>query len=382
MGFGVIIAADGVLLDADLMDCLTEVRVQQYLDTPTEFAVRFQEDLDSGKQFLMEHEQARPETVWTIAVDTDDGLVALVHGPVERVRCSVQLGGPGSWFELHGRDRRIELDRVCETRCWEGFASDVAQSILQTYKFVPELEKTSQLYSKDGTTLNQRGTDYQLVSRLAAQNNFCFWLSYEASQAGDRLKVKETAHFMPSPPRPSAGGSTPAPTDLLTARSDLALRVHVEGDECQTVTKFELEVDVERPSQFRGTTIDDLSLLEERTNTTDSQPPIERRGQGLTDAGRGQGIERVICVTSAGPMAEADPKGNAALTRAGWFIEANGSTTAYMLDGVLSPHDIVKVAGLGGKHSGNYQVEQVTHVINASDHFMDFKLRRNALGQA
>ena len=73
-------------------------------------------------------------------------------------------------------------------------------------------------------------------------------------------------------------------------------------------------------------------------------------------------------------------KAEAALTEAGWFVDATASTTAHMLGGVLLPHDVVEVEGLGKEHSGPYQVKAVTHVINAADHFMDIQLRRNAIG--
>ena len=73
-------------------------------------------------------------------------------------------------------------------------------------------------------------------------------------------------------------------------------------------------------------------------------------------------------------------KAEAALTEAGWFVDATASTTAHMLGGVLLPHDVVEVEGLGQEHSGPYQVKAVTHVINAADHFMDIQLRRNAIG--
>jgi hypothetical protein len=50
-----------------------------------------------------------------------------------------------------------------------------------------------------------------------------------------------------------------------------------------------------------------------------------------------------------------------------------------MLGGVLLPHDVIAVEGLGNDHGGDYQVRAVTHVINAADHFMDLKLRRNSI---
>jgi hypothetical protein len=48
-----------------------------------------------------------------------------------------------------------------------------------------------------------------------------------------------------------------------------------------------------------------------------------------------------------------------------------------MLGGILKPHDVVPIEGIGTELSGPYQVKSATHVINAADHFMDVKLRSN-----
>ena len=58
-------------------------------------------------------------------------------------------------------------------------------------------------------------------------------------------------------------------------------------------------------------------------------------------------------------------------------IEGAQPELAHMLGSVLKPHDIVPVEGIGAELSGPYQVQSVTHVINAADHFMDIKLRSN-----
>ena len=51
MTFGAVLASgeQNDLLSEELMACITEVRVEQFLDRPTEFAVRFEEDLSDGE---------------------------------------------------------------------------------------------------------------------------------------------------------------------------------------------------------------------------------------------------------------------------------------------------------------------------------------------
>ena len=50
MGFDLLLAGgpDNPLFADDLLACLVEVRVEQSLDQPTRFAVRFQDDIENG----------------------------------------------------------------------------------------------------------------------------------------------------------------------------------------------------------------------------------------------------------------------------------------------------------------------------------------------
>ncbi len=135
MGFGAIILSgdDNRLLSEDLTDSLTEVRVEQFLDRPTRFAMRFQEDYnDDGEPRMVGATQLSPEQMITVAVEDGDGLKCLVRGPITELKSSFALGGPGSWFEVHGMDRRVEMSRVCQRRAWVGMASGAAQSILSS----------------------------------------------------------------------------------------------------------------------------------------------------------------------------------------------------------------------------------------------------------
>jgi hypothetical protein len=156
------------------------------------------------------------------------------------------------------------------------------------------------------------------------------------------------------------------------------LRVNVEKEQCQNVTAFDLTMDPERPNRFKGTAKDDRDAKPPHTVFIQDppQPTIIKGGQRFA----GCKEPRDLCITTAGNQEELQCKAEAALTEAGWFVDATASTTVYMLGDVLLPHDVVEVEGLGQEYSGPYQVKAVTHVINAADHFMDIQLRRNAIG--
>jgi phage protein D len=383
MGFGAIIASgdNNELLPEDLMCCATEVRVEQFLDEPTRFAIRFQEDLEDGEPHVMQAPELQREQIITIAVEQDGALVCLVRGPITERKSSITLGGPGSWYEIRGIDRRVEMSRVCYQRCWEGRASEVVSQIFGLYGFEPDVQETTRVYEESTGTLNQRATDQDFVKSLARRNNLCFWISAtaEVDFTGSALTVEETAHFTPSPPRPEGGISTEVPDVSLVPNTDVVMRVNVTKEKCQNVTGFELNENAELPTSFNGAAIDDRSVEAQTTSAQDDQPPLVDGGESLPSIAI---AERTLCLTIAGNQEELQIRSESALTEAGWFVTASASTTAHMLQGVLQPHDVIQVEGLGTRDSGAYQVSAVTHTINAADHHQEVQLRRNSVGAA
>ena len=302
-------------------------------------------------------------------------------GTVVRSREST-LGGPGSWYEVHGSDRRIELSRQCFQHAWEGRASDAARTILSGYGFEPDIQDTNKSYSKDTETLNQRATDLDFLKTVAKENGFFFWLTYDVAREGlaspaGQLSVTETAHFSTSPFRalgpsgipPSIAGLQLAPTGAPS------IRAGADNSDCgNNVTAFSVQEDVERPNKANAKAIDVKSVSTDSTSATDPQSGLAAGGQGLTDV---TGLERTLCVTSAGNAEDVRTRAEAALADTGWFLSARLSTTAHMLKGVLQPHDVVEVTGIGPRHSIPFRVKKVTHVITPADHHIDAELQSN-----
>jgi hypothetical protein len=218
------------------------------------------------------------------------------------------------------------------------------------------------------------------VKGLARRNNLNFWITAtaEVNFTGTALTVEETAHFKSSPPRPE-GISAALPNLPLLPSNDLVLRVNVAREKCPNVTGFELNQNAERPTTFRGAAIDDRSVETQPTSTRDNQPPVMESGRSLPSIAT---EERTLCLATAGNQEELQNRSESALTEAGWFVTATATTTAHMLNGVLQPHEVIQVEGLGTRDSGAYQVSAVTHTINAADHHQQVQLRRNSIGDA
>ena len=375
MGFGAIITSgkENTPLSDDLLKWLVEARVEQELSGATRFAIRFEDDTCDGSLQVLNAKDIKPNTLMAILAPDGNKLTCLVRGPVTQVRFSVMLGVAGSWVEIHGEDRRVEMDRLCVQAAWRGLASDAASQLLAAYEFAPDVEPTKRLYSDNDHTLNQRGTDLGFIEQIARENGFELWIEYgvndSASTPGAPIPIIETAKLRASPQR-NAGPALPV---LLAPPGMPSLRVNVPPDECPNVTSFQIDTDTERANSAGGLAVNPRTGKLERTQVLNPQPGLDN-GPTLKEV---DGVKRTICITSAGGADELQAKQEAALVEAGWFVEAAASTTAHMLGAVLKPHDIVPVAGIGTELSGAYQVKSVAHVINAADHFMDIKLRSN-----
>jgi len=384
MGFGAIIAIGegNTPLDEDLAGCIAEVRIEQKLAEPIQFAVRFLDDLQDGRLRHANDDRLAIDTVVTVIVEVGDALVCLVRGPIVEHKSEMTIGGPGSWFEIHGLDRRDLLDRICVQATWTGRASDAARQILGQAFDELDVEDTTRVYEEARETLNQRATDLEFLTQIAGRNNVHLWITYDCDRSpiGSGFEVIETAHFASSPRRPEgAAGGAIASAIQLVPTSELTLRVHVPSNECQNVTAFQVNVDGGRPSRYRAGSMPTEEIRPGITEAADPQPPA---GQGAQRLGQLGGVTRELCMPGSGDPQDTQTRGEAALTEAGWFVQATASTTRHLLGGVLNPHDVIAAVGVGPRlGSAAFRVKEATHVINAAEHFMDLMLESNSLGE-
>lgn len=387
MGFDLLIASgtDNRILSDDLLGCVAEVRVEQKLDAPTRFAVRFLDDivtddadvrLSKGRLMKPQLPELKIGAILTIAVNKDEAEYAcLVRGPILETAQEVTQGGPGSWYEVKGLDRRDELDRNHREGAWAGRASDVAGMLLAPVYPGQSIDRTSETHDQEGNHLPQRGSDLEFLTRNAAENGFHFWITYEGATeaAGGTLAVSEHVNWKASPPlQDSAPGPFPP---LPLAKDPVSLRVNVPRDQCPNTTRFSLSRDGSRPTEVRTATQNASDGRTDGVTVTDEAAPLGGQGAGLAS----QAPARFIPPRPQGDAQRARQVNAAALREAGFFVKGEVSTTRYLLRNVLEPHQVIAVEGLG-QPSGNvpFRVAEVTHVINGMAHFMDATIETNA----
>lgn len=379
MGFDLLLAGgtDNRLFSDDLLSCVVEVRVEQTLDQPTRFAVRFQDDIEGKKLKKAGLRELQLGELVTIAVDRGDGRYAcLCRGPILQRESQVTRGGPGSSFTVLGHDRRDELARSDRDQNWSGRASDVARQLITPVYPQIEVDQTDEVYDLNGNSLPQRANDLDFLTRTAADNGLHFWITYSnvADLPGGSMSVTETAKWKASPPLQS-GLPAGVPPALPLADDALTLRHNVAPGQCANLTKFTISTDGARPSSASGSS---RNLTDGESDAVDARDPDAPIG------GQGQSLAQRAPARQFRPRPQSGARNmrrrtEAALGDAGFFVSAEISTTRYLLKDVVEPHQVVAVAGIGDDNDRTpFRVKSVTHVINGIGHFMDGEIETNA----
>jgi hypothetical protein len=398
-GFTVTSGDDNQPLSKDLLEAIAEVRVEQDLSKSAKFGIRFEDDLCKGNPKALSASALKPGTMIAVLVPDESDptkkskpLVCLVRGPITKLKSSAVLGGPGSWLEVHGEDRRILMDRESKTATWTGKASEIADGIFSTYKFDGKSKQSDAVEFTAKKSLNQSSADLKVIEDLARQLGYEFWLTYQVSGSGDSYSISETAKFEPSPDYPAGGGggllgaaasglaaaASAMGIDQLTDKPAKTLKLSIADKDCSNLTAFDLDVDVERATAAMLDGIDDKSGKADDHEAKDDQPKVDPKASDDVKTFQ-SGAVRTIKASGAGSAADRASEAKATVTDDSWFITATASTSVFKLPGILQPHDIVAVEGTGFLHSGKYQVSKALHVINGWGHLMDLTLRRNAL---
>lgn len=366
--------------DAGLSEEAAEIEVQQTIEGPTAFRVKFAIDICKGEFNLLDDERlnpGNPDTEVTIAAYLNGESYVLAHGIITERKVNLAEGGSGSSLEIMCQDRRRVMDREQRNAAHQGRASDIATQIMQKkeYGFEPDVTDTEISYEEDTNTLNQAAeTDLAFIDKLAGRNGFRFWLDWEVSEGLAGFEVKEIGHFKPSPPRPADNPLGFKPPMILAPTGTAELKLNT-GEGCSNVASFEVQSNAEAPNQS-GTI---ARVDSDSGEVTETEAP-EATTETLGDEPTAPAQPRTRQLVTAGNAQEARVRTQAALNDASWSVQATAETSVQALDAFVSPHQVIKVTGAGALNSGDYFVKAVTHTVDATAHKMRIEMLRNALG--
>ncbi|MEU6726448.1 contractile injection system protein, VgrG/Pvc8 family [Nonomuraea wenchangensis] len=294
-------------------------------------------------------------TLWRkveIIGGTEERSRRLILGYVTHLR--PEFGAEPDTCVLHvwGLDASVLMDRVDRLRAWPNKSdSDIATEVLRSYGLTPRVTGTDVVHDERVSTIIQRETDMRLLRRLALRNGFACYVD------GD------TVHFGPpmldERPQPvlavQFGEQTNVERFCLEVNGLTPVRVAMVQTDRRTGEVLTVEARAGRQRALGARTADamlapgmDPGLVQVGQTVTTGEPEMTALCQGLHDRGE-------------------------------WFVTGEGELSGNRYDGVLVPHALVTVKGVGATHSGLYQVTHVTHSFTRAGYRQRFKVRRNAL---
>lgn len=350
MGLGISIRVNGA--PDETTAGAASVEVTERLGQPTYYRLDYSLDIAEGDFPLLKEGSFGPGSEVSVLVPTSTATECLVNGPVYGQDIHFEQGGAGSSLVVLGADSLITMDREDKAVAWSDLTDSAAvTSILSQAGFVPDVETTQSGHFELKHTLIQRETDLAFVRRLARRNGTLFWLSC------DELGV-ETAHFK----RP-----------VLEGEAACELVINLTNPK-SNVMSLEICFDVERPTKAEAAEMD-LNTKSDISGTIERSPLTALGGTGLADIVSDPRVAHVRAPVDDSGDLQARSEG--AVIDASFFVRASGATTLSALGKVLRAHTLVNLRGVGSRHSGLWFCSAVRHVIDSSEHRMEFELIRN-----
>ncbi|MEV4227878.1 contractile injection system protein, VgrG/Pvc8 family [Streptomyces bobili] len=272
-----------------------------------------------------------------------DGVQHLITGYVTHLRPGFGSDLDRCRLEVWGLDATVLMDRTDQLRAWPNKTdSDIATEVLDSYGLASDVTSTDIVHDEKTSTVIQRETDIQLLRRLAFRNGFSCYVD------GD------TVHFGPPP----LDGKLPA----------LAVQFGPQTN----VERFKLEVNGLKPVDVTMTQTDRLT-----------GDVLGTQGRAEQQRALGKMTPEDLGRVQVGQAVTTGEQEMAALCQSlydegQWFVTGEGEVLGNAYPGVLVPHALVPIKGIGATHSGLYEVTHVTHVFTSAGYRQRFRVRRNA----
>jgi phage protein D len=338
---------------ADLYDHIVNLEVELDDELAALFKLRLTMLRDAaGDWSMVDDERLVAWAPITITAGFASGAEELLDGVVTHLKARFATDPAQCTLEIWGMDRSALLDRVEVLATWPGRAdSDIATEIFQRNGLTPEVDDTGTVHDEAVSTVLQRETDMQFLTRLAARNG------YECYVRG------KTGYF-------HAPRLDRSPQPVLAANF---------GEET-TLKQFDLEVNATTPTEVSMTQLGRLTkepISAEATKTSLAVLGADDAA-ALLPAGTPSARAVLAQVVTTGP-AEATTYCQSAHDRSQWFVQGTGEVLANAYGHVLEPRRTVAIKGIGQTHSGLYYVTHVTHAFSPESYTQRFRAKRNAL---
>jgi phage protein D len=345
---------DNAPVEQEHIDAFGEIRVDQAIGMAAEAELQLPVGTDengvwSGQEedFVQPFKRVRIE----VKVGNAD-FIPLIDGPIVANRFELKASPGESSIPLIVHDDSVLLNRDEKVTIFEDKeAHEIAEELFGEYGLSAEVDTTP----SNGSTLTryvvQRATNMQLLRDLARRHGMF-------------------AYVKP--------GATPGASVGVFARpaldpGDLPEILLLGAD--RNVASFSAELDALRPLTAKAATIG-YPGIDVLTAEAQSADLAALGDTAVHDAQTQTGT--ALLVRTREEQADIDAATQAAIDLSTWAYSARGEVDVERYAGVLTPYQVVSVAGVGGYLSGNYLVSRVTHRLSDAGYRQQFALVRNA----
>ncbi|WP_155844878.1 hypothetical protein [Arenimonas oryziterrae] len=338
---------------AEQLDLFREIRVDQAIGVAAEAELEIDLSIDDqGRWTVIEDEFAQPFRRIRVEVKIGEGeFTALIDGPIVAQRFELGAGPGESGLTLVVHDDSVLLNQTEEVALFEDKpVAEIVESLIGD-DLDAEVDSVPDAGASHKRYVVQRGTAMQLLRDLARRNGMFVYV------------------------RP---GETPGRSTCVFSRPSLVpgetSGLLLIGEE-RNIHKFSVQLDALQPLAARAGSvrISDKTLL-----TSEASTPA-------TAALGSQSLHQVMSPTAVSLLARTREEQNdldaataGAVDLSGFAYTATAELDANDYDQVLSPHQVIRVAGPGGFLGGDYLISRVHHVINDGSYVQSLTLKRNA----
>ncbi len=349
---------DGTPATDEQLDLVTSIRVDQAIGMATEAEIKIALTTDdagawSGMEEGFAQPFARVRVEVKIGDDSDAGdFVPLIDGPIVGQRFELGAGPGESTLSLVVHDDSILLNREEKVALYEDMTADeVVQQLYSDAGLTPEVDSVPAAGSALTRYVVQRGTAMQLVRELARRYGMFAYV-----KPGDAPGASTGVFQRPA----LAAGALPG---LLLMGTD------------RNIDGFSAQFDALRPltASAGNVSITDKTALSSDTTTSDLDPLGDEAVHDFVSP-----LATALLARTREETNDLDAATQAAVDLSSFAYSATAEVDAERYNTVLSPHQVISVAGAGGYLSGDYLISRVTHQITEDAYKQKFTLRRNA----
>lgn len=345
---------DSTPADEEQLDLFREIRVDQAIGMAGEAELEMDLTLDDqGLWSMIEEEFAQAFRRIRIEVRLGEGeFSALIDGPIVAQRFELGAGPGTSKLTLVVHDDSVLLNQVESVALFEDKSPDqIAETLITDGGLIAEVETVPAAGSAYTRYVVQRGTAMQLLRDLARRHGMF-------------------AYVKP--------GDTPGQSIGVFARPSMvrgeASELLLIGEE-RNISKFSVQLDALLPMTAKtgSVRLSDSAIITSEATTAAIDP---LGPEALHSALAPQAVS--LIGNAREEQNDIDAATAAAVDLSAFAYTATTEIDANDYDTVLSPYQVIGVAGPGGYLGGDYLISRVQHVINDSGYKQNLTLKRNA----